>query len=589
MYHCSIATKDDGSDRLRRFPKVEVFSSSSFPCCLLTIIMSRAARLTRTLRPIAGPSSVSCSVLYRSASTKLPQSPLPSPPDQPQENYADPATYTINYIGKTIKYLFLGAAGLGLSAYLAFEGTHMYIEHVALAPPSRATDDDIYAWADENQPWTGGVKGGTDPRLGWKGRHALRGAWICWEWGAGEGGAISKSPMIGVSNRIDRGYELAEEYIDSAIVTARARGIEFPPELPHIRESPPTSVARADETALDLLLLKAGILERIATPDSIAFAKDLYERVLGATAGGNDVREARVMRLAHKIGDLALRGGDLKEAEKWWYWGLGRAGVSVEASAPVVEKKGWFSKGKVETASPAAAPVALAPPVQRAATSILISASAAEAQKGTKASLASAAALQALAASNLPSPARPSVAASGDGPASLHRTWAESRGALLNLHSGSVAHAQKNDSALEQVSTATDRSEAVLSVLTPKLPAAFTAPNSNPCAQPAKRLLRDTLMTAAEAYFTRAALLERSAIVAAEKGDRADELHRLEHAGECYERAMSLSAAEEGQTTRNLGDEDAVGRTEEWLRYWRGYVRVRDRMVKAVEAGATKS
>lgn len=517
----------------------------------------------------------------------------------PQENYSEPAAYTLDIIGRTVKYVILGATGMALTAFLAFEGCHLYIENVMMASPSRAADGDEYAWADENQTWTGGEKGGTDPRLGWKARHALRGAWICWEWGAGDGGAIGTSHwnhavrggMIGAAspNRIDRGYELAEEYINNAITAAQTKGITFPPELPHLRDSPPkTTGAKADTTALDLLMLKAGVLERIATPDSLAYSRDLYERVLNATEGGSPVRDARLIRLAHKIGDLAQRAGDGAEADKWWSWGLLRAGITLPGLSPPAENKSWWSRAS-SPAPPTAPPVGtLAPPVLRAVTSILISASAAEAHKGTKASLAEAANLQALATSLLPPPARLSNAGPGDGPASLQRAWSQSRGALLDLYAGSVAHAQKDKTSkpLDLTTQAAERSEAILSTLTPILPTAFTSPSSNPCNQPAKRLLRDTLMTGAESYFTQAALLERSAKASAEKGDGPEEVSRLEHAGECYERAMSLAAAEDGQTkqARDMGDEDAVGRSEDWRRYWRGYVRVRARIMQTVEA-----
>lgn len=134
-----------------------------------------------------------------------------------------------------------------------FEGVHLYVEKVCLAAPSRE-DTDEYGWASENQGWTGGPRGGTDPRLGMKARHALRGAWICQEWGAGSSGAVERSvhtsafhpdfvaarSMISVPSdsdegaanrgrlRVDRGYELADEYVDLAIREARRKGLVFP-------------------------------------------------------------------------------------------------------------------------------------------------------------------------------------------------------------------------------------------------------------------------------------------------------------------------------------------------------------------------
>jgi hypothetical protein len=522
----------------------------------------------------------------------------------PREDYAGPAAYTVSFIGRTIKYVIYGTLGLGVTAYLGFEGAHAYVEHVSLAAPSRAPDGDEYAWADENQAWTGGAKGGTDPRLGWRGRHALRGAWICWEWGAGDsGGTIQRrhpefrKGMIGASpvNRVDRGYELADEYIDAAIRVAEQKGLVFPPNLPGLREAGPAGLlnplVQADPTALDLLALKAGVLERMG-PDTLDHARELYERVATAYATteiGREgpVRTARAMRLAHKLGDLAQRAGEPDEARAWWAWGLERAALELPgASAPVVApSNGWWPFGG-KTAAPlpeSAAPSTTLPaPIVRAAVSILVSASAASAQAGA---LPTAAAVQAEALRLLPPAVKPSIPGPGQGASGLQSLWEAQRRALLTLHAASVAHAQgtKRVSPLEMSAQAADDSEALLAILNPTLPTALALPRGNPCTQPAKRLVRDTLTTGAEAYYTEAALLERSAV----RRDKSDALHRLEHAAESYERAMSLSAAEEGQMpAAGFGEEDAIGRGEEWTRYWRGYVRVRDKMVKLVEEGA---
>ncbi|KLT45110.1 hypothetical protein CC85DRAFT_299977 [Cutaneotrichosporon oleaginosum] len=532
------------------------------------------------------------------------------PPDMPREDYAGPAAYTVSFIGRTIKYIIYGTMGLGATAYLAFEGAHAYVEHVSLAAPSRAVDGDEWAWADENQAWTGGVKGGTDSRLGWRGRHALRGAWICWEWGAGDSGStISRHPefkrgMIGASpvNRVDRGYELAEEYIDAAIRVAEAK-MAFPPHLPGLREPGPAGLAApsvpADPTALDLLTLKAGVLERMG-PETLDHARELYERVATAYVGvdaakDGAVKAARAMRLAHKLGDLAQRAAEPDVARAWWAWGLERAALSLPtADSPVAAASGasgWWPFGGSGSAAPSTATSAddlptsapLPAPIVRAAVSILVSASAASAQSGA---LPAAAAIQAEALRLLPPAVQPSVPGPGQGASGLQKLWEVQRRALLTLHAASVAHAQgtKGVSPLEMSAEAAEASEALLSVLNPTLPAALAQPRGNVCTQPAKRLVRDTLTTGAEAYYTEAALLERSA---AGRRDKSDALHRLEHAAESYERAMSLSAAEEGQVPASgFGEEDAIGRGEEWTRYWRGYVRVRDKMVRLVEEGA---
>jgi hypothetical protein len=225
--------------------------------------------------------------------------------------------------------------------------------------------------------------------------------------------------------------------------------------------------------------------------------------------------------------------------------------------------------------------------VRRAATNILISAAAAAAQSGD---LARAATLQDTAFSVLPAPAwvngklAVSVPSATTAPATLQATWEAARVALLELHRASVQHAQRAGDAQPLAAQAADHAEAVLAHLTPRIPAAYTARGA-PTAQPAERLLRDTLSTAAEAQYTSAILLERTAAWAQNE----DRIHRLEHASEAFERAMSLAASESGTTdARHLGDKDAVGRSPEWVRFYKGYVRTREKIMEIVAEGEDK-
>lgn len=556
--------------------------------------------------------------------------PLRMPADMPREDYAAPAAYTLSILGRVLKYLVVGGVSLAVVGLTAYEGTHLYVEHVILATPSRSADDEAYGWADENQPWTGGQRGGTDPALGFRARHALRAAWIAWEWGAGNtastiakaaghyAGNNSIHPQIrgpstptGSLNTVDRGYQLADEYIEAAIAAARRRGFTFPPELDPTRPAGPPAInphgdlvpsSHADATALDLLMLKAGILERIGTRDAVSHAREVYEQILSARLGEKHdlpVPKARVMRLAHKLGDLAQRHGDVAEAEAWWAWGLARAGLDLpQIKAGVVPASNggswWWPFGGSKTpATSEAGPhhplhTTLPPPVLRAATNLLISASAADAQTATPAGLDAAAAVQALALSLLPHPKSVAIPATSTGPTVLQETWKQQRAALVTLHKASVSHARKDASAdpLELASSAADAAEAVLSTLTPTLPAAFTSPSSNPLSQPSRRLLRDTLSTAAESSFTRAVLLERRANLVTSKDDK---IHCLEHAGEAYERAMSLASAESGTTdAKSRKEEDTVGRGEEWTRFWTGYVRSNEKIMKIVSEDEDK-
>lgn len=551
------------------------------------------------------------------SSSRAPPAPLKMPLDMPREDYAAPAMYTLSYMSRIIRFLIYGVVSLGAAGLMTYEGMHLWIEHVALGAPAGSVasihreeggSDSSYGWQEENTSWTGGAKGGTDPRLGFKARHALRAAWICKEIGAGGPGSIGSARSSGAGhgaraelggmignaamrvNRVDRGYELAEEYIDVAISAARRKGMVFPPNLSGARSGPEYLASQSggsvpvDSTAVDLLLLKAGILERISTHDSLLHAKDLYEQVLASTVaasaniGGSS--EASKVRLAGKIGDLeSMTGGD---GMRWWEWGMQRAGLD-SISVPKLEERiegvevkqakqqsrgwGWFGAGsKVSETTPHAiaepptTTVAtslpdLSPALLRATLSTLIHAEAHLAQTGQ---LAQASHLQDLALS-LILPRTASSSTSTTPAATLHNLWLSHRSALISLHKTSVAHAQRQP-ALDLATSSTDSAEAIIPYL-PPIPA-----RSNILHQATKLLHRDALLLAAEANYTKALLLEK-------KGGEA--VDHLEMALEGFERAMALSGMEGG------GEEGVKG--EEWARYWKGYARVKERIDRLVE------
>lgn len=502
------------------------------------------------------------------------------PHDMPREDYASPAMYTFSYLSRIVRYLVISGVSLGLIAYAGFEGSHWYIEHVALAAPSREGGDE-YGWQEEHQGWTGGRNGGTDSRLGWKGRHALRGAWLCQELGAGATpGSIGSSAfhgdhnaakgLIGAGaanvNKVDRGYELADEYLDVAIKQAVKKELVFPSPLSVVRPpGPPRDKMAhigppADPTAIDLLLLKAGILERIATNEARSRAQDLYESVLVDLYKSDGERSrAKIVRLATKVGDLSARRGDGVGAREWWNWGLATAGVVsapepllVEA-APEPIKRGWFGSSKpaatTSTVTETRLPVAqqtLQPPVLRATVSLLVSLAA---HHATASSLPTAQSLQSLALSLLPSPLQ---TADTSPAAQIHYTWLRSRQGLLSLHLASVLHAQDRSgspaASLQLLETAVESCESIIDrPPSNKLPAV-------------RQLLIDTVKTSAEAHYTRAVLVEKAANVA----DR----EALEGALEDLERAQGLVAA----------DGEGEGRGVEWQRYFKAAVRVRSKL-----------
>lgn len=484
------------------------------------------------------------------------------PHDMPREDYAGPAMYTFSYLARMVRYLVYGIITIGGISLTAFEGLHIYLENVSLAAPSRISSDE-YGWEEETPSWTGGAKGGTDSRLGWKARHALRAAWICQEIGAGGSGSgsIGRSSTLhptmgaiaGRVNQIDRGYELAEEYIDLAINQARKKGLKFPPNLPaSVSLSGPSDFtgekSEVDPTAVDLLLLKAGVLERIATDTSLLQAKDVYQQIFHAISG-----EARRIRISTKIGDLEARtGGD---GAQWWTWGLSTAGVAVPHTTVevVAEKaKGWFSSNKQSPVPVASTPTGpstssqLSPPVLRATITALISMEASLAKSGN---LTQASAYQDLALSLIPQ--SPTQTPASD-TAELHDLWLSHRSALLQLHKTSVTHALGHPAFALAQSTTTSAEAALAGLPT-------TSPSN--LSHAAKLLSRDAHLAAAEANYIKGVMLEKQGVNEA-----------LEPALESFERAMSLSSAD---------GEDVKG--EEWSRYWRSYARVKSKMDKLLE------
>lgn len=372
------------------------------------------------------------------------------PHDMPREDYSSPALYTFDVLGRIVKYIIVGTVTIGALSLIGVEGAHQYVERVMLAVPAHldfmdtfpdATpdtadtaaasaplkhhrdhltpqDEDYYAWAEENDSWTGGSIGGTSPALGFTARHALRSAWICQTWGQGltgssiarEGGDLGggrtqvMKGMIGSDARVrtnraeaalkagvnvvDPGYEMAEVYIASAIAEAKKKGVVFPEELSVMRETFPSDGVNAlnepsaaplpSRIAVDMMIRHAEVLERIGTPAALHRSQEVYERVLRSVlpytmrqrvtafqdatsqVSRQDfiaaVREAEVLRLAKKIGDVNARIGDNDTARGWWTWGLSRvdlehatASISSTNQTPGIaaviqdaSKAGWF-------------------------------------------------------------------------------------------------------------------------------------------------------------------------------------------------------------------------------------------------------
>ncbi|KAN0065265.1 hypothetical protein ACQY0O_001762 [Thecaphora frezii] len=268
--------------------------------------------------------------------------------------------HTLSRIARILSATVLGVGALGLAGY---EATHQYVEHVAmraLAPPPAIPSDgaDEWGWAAQLNDEAWSSSGGTDARLGVKARHAVRSAWMCVHWGAGISpslvlsGAASGSAGLGrraessiAATRqlhVQDGLGLAIQYMEVALEAARKRGICLP-DAEQVRWA--GSEARAggeakvelDSTALALETKMAGIKERQGSRTTMRSALETYEalyhliaqpgtllpRTSGGPATGRSAdageahKQARLARLACKVGELHAALGETHEAEAW--------------------------------------------------------------------------------------------------------------------------------------------------------------------------------------------------------------------------------------------------------------------------------
>ena len=510
-----------------------------------------------------------------------------------------------------IKYCAWGFAMLGVGTLGLFEGTHWYIEWYKLPPtsdyPSSAsssssrspasshdevdpTDPEDYGWDDELVSWTGGHLGGTSPKLGYKGRHALRAAWMALYWNTTlERSAVPQQGLFEPDFMLLKRLESAEShpaiqadkpgrsvdaYLTTALDVARSKGMVFPPELSITRlpgpPPPPTSrstvstTVECDPVVRDLLLLKASNLERISSPSSLIDTKEIYERILFSTSSDRTPRqEARVMRLAKKVGDLCQRIGADQEGLQWYGWGLARTGIQLDGLA--AKKSSWLGSSDSSDFKLPVAPSSTSPALLRAEISLL---TAAETYYATHAQLPAASNIQSAALTLIPTPSGPlSPPTKDNAEAVLHQTWLANRQAMLNLHRASVAHAQRDTSALSLAETASAQADRLLPLVEPLSPIYIPA-HPTALAEPARQLHRDSILLAAESSFTLGRLIETSR--------RPD----LERVARCFERAADLDARQSGRT-----EESTMG--NEWHKYWRNYVRTKAQLGEAVESPFT--
>ncbi|UZJ51812.1 hypothetical protein CBS101457_001132 [Exobasidium rhododendri] len=289
----------------------------------------------------------------------------------PQDDYlvssfSRPFAHFVHTISSIARMILLTSAGVMTVGALTFEGVHQYVEHIAMPRTQiQSQDDDPWGWVEELQEHNWGVGKGTDSRLGIRGRHTLRSAWICANWGGGISPSSLVSAGAGVPTiggkrssssssylSIDEGLAYSERFLKETLNIAEDRKISIP-DVAAIRagvKSPNTAAARQplDLTAVSLECKLASVRERLGMEESLKGALSGYTRVFdvlsslnttnesmnseGHSSGQPSIRTERLVRLATKVGDLHHTLGRRDEAERWLLHAISLAGHEAEIS-----------------------------------------------------------------------------------------------------------------------------------------------------------------------------------------------------------------------------------------------------------------
>lgn len=212
------------------------------------------------------------------------------------QHFVKPTLETASVFKNIFKWSsFFGFLGL-VGSLAAFEGLNQYVEFykldratLAYEPPS----NDIEEWSFENDDWSGGQSGGTEPSLPWKAAHLIRSAWIALEWGVGTASnAASLNPSL----------EISQSYLLSAIN--------------HIENN--DNVNNKDLALSALYLRLADIRQRMGTRISLNNALDGYEKVHSFLVSKGAPKTA-LMKVERSAGDVCKSLGLDKESERWYF------------------------------------------------------------------------------------------------------------------------------------------------------------------------------------------------------------------------------------------------------------------------------
>lgn len=216
--------------------------------------------------------------------------------EQNQAEFRDGLQTVTNFYGRLFKYSALSFLALASLVFVGWEGLHQYVEWVELRNPNT---DDPYEWLGDSldhrcaiccslQPlmnlfepfnsikdildrWTGGASGGTDPRLGFRGRHALRAAWMALNWRGGDELRAQNPTVVEASE----GMTPYEKQLFSTLQHL-STALNVASSLPGLDGD--SSLIR-DPAVVDILAQSAGILDRISTSAALATAVPMLLKI----------------------------------------------------------------------------------------------------------------------------------------------------------------------------------------------------------------------------------------------------------------------------------------------------------------------
>ncbi|KZO90472.1 hypothetical protein CALVIDRAFT_602935 [Calocera viscosa TUFC12733] len=429
-------------------------------------------------------------------------------------DFSVPLLIVVRTFGRFLRYGILGSLLIGVTFGGTYTFAHTYVEHSLLSGDDLPEGED-WEFGLERERWTGrrgGVRrgGGTDDRLGWRGQHLVRSAWMAAHWGVGPPELFADTStdvdMFGYAVPA-REYAYSRAFLANALRVCAQRTKQLG-EFPH------------SDAALDLL------------------ERERYLELVEELA--REGRQAEAARAGAKVGDISRRLGE--NGERWWVWAVRTAAgeqLALPSDIPVIgevdivppeptpepKRRFWFwSTSSKPFPTPVLEPPAFLPAklpdsplAQRVTAQALVALSASYSESGQllPALRLQQAALDLLSPSPAPNPA-PASGASPNPPAqTLHSLTLSHACALLTLHRAEVVYALsppslQSPAALTSLLLAARSAESVITSLqglppshpdfpasplpappTPGLPLASPFSQSATLLPPARRLLRD--------------------------------------------------------------------------------------------------